>query len=201
MRQARSGRPACYGALVTLDVTGVVLVRRGARETLAALFSAWGQPLSPTRLAGFSAPRGTRPSSCSSTAAAGAAPLSALVLTRHAEIVLELGPAFRRTRRTRSRAGSEPRSAPRAGAGYPRAEYRPATMSRARNAARSMRALALVPAGAFAVHQLRYLLAYGHRAGNELAAQGHSYLDSIVPWIVLLVASRSAPSWCAWTRR
>ena len=47
---------------------------------------------------------------------------------------------------------------------------------------------ALMPAGAFAVHQLRYWLAYGHRAGSELAAQGHSYLHSVVPWIVLLIA-------------
>lgn len=44
-----------------------------------------------------------------------------------------------------------------------------------------------MPAGAFAVHQLRYWLAYGHRAGFELAAQGHSYLHSVVPWIVLLI--------------
>ena len=47
---------------------------------------------------------------------------------------------------------------------------------------------ALMPAGAFAVHQLRYWLAYGNRAGAELAAQGHSYLHSVVPWIVLLIA-------------
>ncbi|MGO9889780.1 MAG: hypothetical protein ACLP0L_17980 [Solirubrobacteraceae bacterium] len=47
---------------------------------------------------------------------------------------------------------------------------------------------ALVPAGAFAVHQLRYWLAYGHRAGFELAVQGHSYLPSVVPWIVMLIA-------------
>ena len=45
-----------------------------------------------------------------------------------------------------------------------------------------------MPAGAFAVHQLRYWLAYGNRAGFELAAQGHSYLHSVVPWIVLLIA-------------
>jgi len=45
-----------------------------------------------------------------------------------------------------------------------------------------------MPAGAFAVHQLRYWLAYGKRAGVELTAQGHSYLHSVVPWIVLLVA-------------
>jgi len=47
---------------------------------------------------------------------------------------------------------------------------------------------ALMPAGAFAVHQLRYWLAYGKRAGVELTAQGHSYLHSGVPWIVLLIA-------------
>ena len=47
---------------------------------------------------------------------------------------------------------------------------------------------ALMPAGAFAVHQLRYWLAFGNRAGLELAAQGHAYLHSLVPWIVLLIA-------------
>ena len=47
---------------------------------------------------------------------------------------------------------------------------------------------ALMPAGAFAVHQLRYWLAFGNRAGLALAAQGHSYLHSLVPWIVLLIA-------------
>lgn len=46
---------------------------------------------------------------------------------------------------------------------------------------------ALMPAGAFAVHQLRYWLAFGSHAGVELAAQGHSYLHSVVPWIVLLI--------------
>lgn len=48
--------------------------------------------------------------------------------------------------------------------------------------------LALVPAAAFAVHQLRYWLAFGGRAGAQLEAQGHSYLHSLVPWIVLLIA-------------
>jgi len=45
--------------------------------------------------------------------------------------------------------------------------------------------LLLVPAAAFLVHQLRYSLAYGTRANSELAAQGHSYLNSLVPWFVL----------------
>lgn len=48
--------------------------------------------------------------------------------------------------------------------------------------------VALLPAAALAVHQLRYLLAYGSAAGMELQRQGHSYLHSVVPWIVLVVA-------------
>jgi hypothetical protein len=47
--------------------------------------------------------------------------------------------------------------------------------------------VALVPPAAFAVHQLRYVLAYGGAAGAELADTGHSYLHSLVPWIVLLI--------------
>jgi hypothetical protein len=45
----------------------------------------------------------------------------------------------------------------------------------------------LVPVAAFAVHQLRYLLSYGSGASAELADTGHSYLHSVVPWIMLLV--------------
>ncbi len=37
------------------------------------------------------------------------------------------------------------------------------------------------------VHQLRYRLAYGSDASAQLAAQGHSYLDSFAPWLVLLL--------------
>jgi hypothetical protein len=48
--------------------------------------------------------------------------------------------------------------------------------------------IALMPAAAFAVHQLRYWLAFGSQAGAELQRQGHSYLHSVVPWIVLLIA-------------
>jgi hypothetical protein len=47
--------------------------------------------------------------------------------------------------------------------------------------------LLLVPAAALLVHQLRFTLGYGTRAGAELSAQGHSYLHSLVPWIVLAV--------------
>jgi ABC-type xylose transport system permease subunit len=48
--------------------------------------------------------------------------------------------------------------------------------------------VAALPPAAFAVHQLRYLLAFGGQAGVELQRTGHSYLNSLVPWIVLLLA-------------
>jgi hypothetical protein len=45
----------------------------------------------------------------------------------------------------------------------------------------------LLPVAAFAVHELRYELAYGSRANAALASQGHGYLDSTAPWLVLLL--------------
>ena len=48
--------------------------------------------------------------------------------------------------------------------------------------------LALMPAAALLVHQLRFELAFGGRAGLELARQGHSYLSSLAPWIVILIS-------------
>ncbi len=48
--------------------------------------------------------------------------------------------------------------------------------------------LGMMPAGALAVHQLRYWLAYGGHAGTALRLQGHSYLHSIAPWVVLVMA-------------
>jgi hypothetical protein len=52
---------------------------------------------------------------------------------------------------------------------------------------RSLLRVALVPAAALVVHQLRFMLAFGSGASAELARQGHSYLHSLVPWIVLLI--------------
>lgn len=77
----------CYGSLVTLEPTGVALLRPGARLRLASLFRSWGQPLSARRMASFRGHvvvfvDGRR---WPSTAAS-------VPLTRHAEIVLELGP-------------------------------------------------------------------------------------------------------------
>lgn len=48
--------------------------------------------------------------------------------------------------------------------------------------------VALMPAAAFAVHELRFVLAFGGHAGVVLQRTGHSYLHSFVPWIVLLIA-------------
>ena len=56
------------------------------------------------------------------------------------------------------------------------------------SAVRGLARAAVVPAAAIAVHQLRYLLAFGSTAGVELQRQGHSYLHSIAPWIVAALA-------------
>jgi hypothetical protein len=56
-----------------------------------------------------------------------------------------------------------------------------------RLAVRCVGRVLLVPAAALGVHQLRFMLAFGGGAGAELSRQGHSYLHSLVPWIVLLV--------------
>jgi hypothetical protein len=95
----RVGHARCYGALATLEPTGVVLVRRGASLRLADLFRAWGQPLTRRRVASFTAPaqaHGARGRNGEVAAfvngrrwigAPGAVPLSP-----RAEIVVEIGP-------------------------------------------------------------------------------------------------------------
>ena len=76
----------CTYAARTLEPTGVVEVRSGARLTLADLFRIWGQPLGPRRIASFHGPvlafvdGRRRPGDPAS-----------IPLTRHAQIVLELG--------------------------------------------------------------------------------------------------------------
>jgi hypothetical protein len=57
-----------------------------------------------------------------------------------------------------------------------------------RRAIWSLSGVALLPPAAFAVHQLRFALAFGAGAGAELQRTGHSYLHSVVPWLVLLLA-------------
>jgi hypothetical protein len=55
-----------------------------------------------------------------------------------------------------------------------------------------LRAAALLPLGALAVHQGRYALAFGHRSSAELAAQGHAYLTWVTPLSVILAAVAGA---------
>jgi hypothetical protein len=52
----------------------------------------------------------------------------------------------------------------------------------------SGRGLVLLPVGALVVHQLRYRLTYGSETGSQLGAQGHAYLGTLVPWMVMLAA-------------
>jgi hypothetical protein len=82
---------ACYGDLVTLDPTGVVLIRPRHGLTLQALFAEWGQPLSSTRIAAFSAAPGDTVSVFVGGQRRMDSP-SQVELSRHAEVVLELGP-------------------------------------------------------------------------------------------------------------
>jgi hypothetical protein len=54
--------------------------------------------------------------------------------------------------------------------------------------ARRIAQVAVLPPAAFAVHQLRYMLAFGANAGIELQRTGHSYLHSLVPWLIATLA-------------
>jgi hypothetical protein len=90
LRDGRIARAACYGDVVTLEPTGVVLVRPHRRLTLGAVFRAWGQPLSRRRLASFRAARGEVRVYVGGRRLFG--PPGRVPLTRHAEIVLEVGP-------------------------------------------------------------------------------------------------------------
>jgi hypothetical protein len=81
----------CYGTLVTLDPTGVVLVRAGSSPRLGDLFHAWGQPLSTRQIASFRAATDARVS-VYVDGRRRYGPPATLPLARHAEIVLEIGP-------------------------------------------------------------------------------------------------------------
>ncbi|HEX3831526.1 MAG TPA: hypothetical protein VHW04_06115 [Solirubrobacteraceae bacterium] len=90
-RRRAEGRIAgarCYGGLVTLDPTGVVLVRRGSPLTIADLFASWGEPLGAHRMASFRA----RSVTAFVNGRRSRGPVGRIRLRRHAEIVLEVGP-------------------------------------------------------------------------------------------------------------
>lgn len=93
-RHASAGRivsAGCYGSLVTLEPTGVVLVRPGSRLAISDLFRAWGAPLSMQQVASFRAPAGGRRGVFVDGRRWHGAP-GRVPLSRHAEIVLEVGP-------------------------------------------------------------------------------------------------------------
>jgi hypothetical protein len=87
----RIARARCYGDLVTLEPTGVVLVRPDDRRLLTDLFRAWGQPLSPSRVASFSAAAGRRVDVFVDGRRWRGLP-GRVPLRRHTEIVIEVGP-------------------------------------------------------------------------------------------------------------
>jgi hypothetical protein len=91
LSEGRISGAGCYGELVTLEPTGVVLVRPGAGLILSDLFRAWGQPLTARRLVSFRTRGEARVAAFVDgrrwDGAPGRAPLQ-----RHSEIVLEVGP-------------------------------------------------------------------------------------------------------------
>ena len=87
----RVSRARCFGSVVTVDPTGLLLVRPNARLTLSALFRAWGQPLSRRRVGAFRAgPPGVVAVFVNGRRWRGRP--GDVPLVRHAEIVVEAGP-------------------------------------------------------------------------------------------------------------
>lgn len=81
----------CYGDLVTLEPTGIVLIRAGQHLTLSDLFHSWGQPFCPSRLGPFQAPHDMRVTVYVSGQHWNRLP-GDVPLEPYAEIVLEVGP-------------------------------------------------------------------------------------------------------------
>jgi hypothetical protein len=79
--------PRCAYPLATREPTGVVEVAGGGRATLGDLFALWGRPLTPTRLAGF---RGQVTAHVDGRLYRGDP--RTVPLTRHAQIVVQVGP-------------------------------------------------------------------------------------------------------------
>ena len=55
-----------------------------------------------------------------------------------------------------------------------------------------LRCFALLGAGALALHELRYLIAYGDDAGRALDEQGHGYLGTVAVLVALAVVASLA---------
>jgi len=91
LSDARITSASCYGDLVTLDPTGVVFVRAQRHLTLAELFRSWGEPITPGRLASFSAPAAGHVAVFINGRPRHGPP-DRVPLTSGAEIVVEVGP-------------------------------------------------------------------------------------------------------------
>jgi hypothetical protein len=87
----RISKAGCYGSLVTLEPTGVVLVREGTRLLLSDLFHSWGQRLGPRALLSFAARAVTQLTVYVGGRRWSGSP-GTVPLVRHAEIVVEVGP-------------------------------------------------------------------------------------------------------------
>lgn len=81
----------CFGSLVTLDPTGVVLVRAESHPRLRDLFREWGQPLTRHDLVGFGGVSG-QPVTVYVNGRESKAPPGSMRLNSGSEIVLEIGP-------------------------------------------------------------------------------------------------------------
>src|SRR3954451_15916786 len=55
-----------------------------------------------------------------------------------------------------------------------------------------LRCFALLGAGALALHELRYLVAYGGGAGRALDEQGHGYLGTVAALVAVAVVASVA---------
>jgi hypothetical protein len=86
MLGGRIDHARCFGPLVTIDPTGLVLLRPGTRATVGDVFAGWGQPLSSAGAAGFHGPVRVWVDGRED-----ARPVAAIRLRRHAEIVIEVG--------------------------------------------------------------------------------------------------------------
>lgn len=91
MRDGRIVSARCFGAIVTLDPTGVVFVRAGDRVSLRDLFRAWGQPLGRHALVGFLTHPGGSVTVYVNGRESATAP-GLIRMTPGSEIVLEIGP-------------------------------------------------------------------------------------------------------------
>jgi len=77
----------CFGPVVTIDPTGLVLLRPGTRATVGDVFALWDQPLGPRRAAGF---RGRVRAYVNGRRVR--VPVAGIPLGYHDQIVLQVGP-------------------------------------------------------------------------------------------------------------